>query len=238
MKIFLFLLLSAIPSSAASTITFWAFDALTSSSPYYQHYKVTTTNPEIVVASIDLYDDGWGITSTGKSSSHYMASVADQHANTGVARTVGWHFYQMSFDALTMTASLFVDNVNIRNGTYIDTPTNFQFFYHHRRNTHEVVIDEFKYYIDGNLVFQDNFDTTTLHPAWSIIRQDSNTYTVSGDTTNPRSGIGALAMGSTGFNSAAITLDLTAVPEPSTGLLGLASCLLLMKRSRPKNQRG
>jgi hypothetical protein len=32
--------------------------------------------------------------------------------------------------------------------------------------------------------------------------------------------------------------NVVVVPEPSTGLLGLAGCLLLMKRSRPKNGRG
>lgn len=32
--------------------------------------------------------------------------------------------------------------------------------------------------------------------------------------------------------------NVVVVPEPSAGLLGLAGCLLFMKRSRPKNQRG
>jgi hypothetical protein len=239
MNIFhIFVLTSVSASAATSSITFWGYDQSAGSTPYYSHYQVFNADPETPIASIDLYDAGWGFHTTGNSSAHIMASIDNQYANSGQARSAGWHKFEMHFNDITMTGSLLVDGNTIRSGTYSSNPTGFRFMFHNSfGGVQETVIDDFQYWINGNLVYQQDFESSTLDSGWSIERLDSGTYITSGDTSNPHSGTGSLALGDSvaGASANIITFDLTSVPEPSTSLLGLVATLTLsFRRNRPK----
>ena len=232
------LALAGTASNAATiSLSFWGYDRYAGSTPYYTHYQVTTNTPEPAIASIDLYDSGWGNTPGGKSAYHYMSSIEDVYNNTGLARSIGWHHYELVFNDLTMAASLLVDGSTIRTGTYANIPTKFNVVFHNSYGTiQEAVIDEFEYRLNGSLLYQQGFESSTLDAGWSITRLDAGTYISSGDPTTPHTGAGALALGaSTGGQRAnIITFDLTSVPEPSTGLINIfmiGASLLLRSRN-------
>lgn len=237
----LFAILSICSASAAtSTISFWGYDQSAGSTPYYSHYQVFNADPDTPIATIDLYDAGWGFHTTGNSSSHVMASIDNQYANSGIARSVGWHKYEMNFNDITMSGSLLVDGSTIRTGSYTSNPTDFRFVFNNSSGgIRETVIDDFQYWINGGLVYQQGFESSVLDSGWSIERLDSGTYITSGDTSTPHSGIGSLALGDSvaGASANIITFDLTSVPEPSSGLIGLSATLALsLRRRRPQNE--
>ena len=230
--------LAATASNAATiNLSFWGYDRYAGSTPYYTHYQVTTDVPEEPsIASIDLYDQGWGNTPGGKSSYHYMSSIEDSFNNTGLGRSIGWHRYEFIFNNLTMTASLLVDGNTIRTGAYASTPTTFRIFFHdYYGGVQETVIDDFEYRLDGSLLYRQDFESSSLDAGWSITRLDSVTYVTSGDPTTPHSGSGALALGATtgGQLANGVAFDLTSVPEPTTNMMALCALIgLVMHRTR------
>ena len=223
-------------NAATISLSFWGYDRYAGSTPYYTHYQVTTDTPEPAIASIDLYDSGWGNTPGGKSAYHYMSSIEDAYNNTGLARSIGWHHYELVFNDLTMAASLLVDGSTIRQGTYARIPTHFLVVFHNSYGSiQKAVIDDFEYRLNGTLVYQQGFESSTLDAGWSITRLDAGTYISSGDPTTPHTGSGALALGaSTGGQRAnIISFDLTSVPEPSSIILSLfAGGCVFLRRSR------
>ena len=231
-----FALAATVSNAATISLSFWGYDRYAGSTPYYTHYQVTTVTPEPAIASIDLYDSGWGNTPGGKSAYHYMSSIEDAYNNTGLARSIGWHHYEFVFNNLTMAASLLADGSTIRTGTYANIPKSFLVVFHNSYGSiQEAVIDDFEYRLNGSLIYQQGFESSTLDAGWSITRLDAGTYITSGDPTTPHTGTGALALGaSTGGQRAnIIAFDLTSVPEPSTGLLGLLfGSGLLIRRYR------
>lgn len=223
-------------NAAIISLSFWGYDRYAGSTPYYTHYQVSADTPEPAIASIDLYDSGWGNTPGGKSAYHYMSLIEDAYNNTGLARSIGWHHYELVFNDLTMAASLLVDGSTIRQGTYARIPTHFLVVFHNSYGSiQEAVIDDFEYRLNGALVYQQGFESSTLDAGWSITRLDAGTYISSGDPTTPHTGSGALALGaSTGGQRAnIISFDLTSVPEPSSIILSLfAGGCVFLRRSR------
>lgn len=231
--------LAATASNAATmSLSFWGYDRYAGNTPYYNHYAVTTDNPETTIASIDLYDRGWGNTPGGKSAYHYMSSIEGIHNNTGLIRSIGWHHYELVFNDLTKAVSLLVDSSIIRTGTYTNIPTSFIFVFHdYYGGVQESVIDDFECRINGSLVYQQDFESPTLDSGWSVLRLDAGTYISSGDPTTTHTGSGSLALGATTGGQLAniVSFDLTSVPEPSTSILSLIAggCVFLRRhRSR------
>ena len=67
--------LAATASNAATmSLSFWGYDQYAGNTLYYSHYEVTTDELGTPIASIDLYDRGWGNTPGGKSAYHYMGT--------------------------------------------------------------------------------------------------------------------------------------------------------------------
>lgn len=226
------------PTVRAATIfsySFWAYDQYPGNSPYYSHYQVARSgNLGITVASIGLYDGGWPTTTTGNSDSHVMTFLNGTDANSGTLRSVGWHYFEMTFNEATQIANLRMDGNTLRTGVYTGTPAAFGFVLHdYYGGTQETVIDDFQFRIDGNLVYEQDFESATLDSNWSIARLDAGTYIASGDTSNPRTGNGALAIGATTGGNLAASISFVAIPEPSLGWsIGLASLMFAFRRRR------
>jgi hypothetical protein len=235
-KVFLLcLLIPGSASAATSQITFWAYDQHAGGSPYYSHYQVTTADYEDSVGTVDLYDSGWGNMYPGNSAFHYMASIEALYANTGISRSIGWHEYGMEWDDSTMTISLSVDGNTLRTGTYTGIPAFFRFVFNGSGGVgQETVIDDFRYSINGTLIYQQGFESGTLGAGWTVIRQDSGTHVSSGDTSTVHEGSGSLALGvsSPGGDAAIVVLDLASVPEPSVAVLGMLGLGLVARRRR------
>ena len=115
---------------------------------------------------------------------------------------------------------------------YSQTPAFFRFVLHdHIGGPQESVIDDFEYRINGSLVYQQGFESSTLDSNWIISRQDPGTYISSDDTSLAHSGVGGLALGSTNSNNNAAII--TFVPEPSSlALVGLSGLAVAFKRKR------
>jgi hypothetical protein len=231
------LALAATASNAATmSLSFWGYDQYAGSTPYYSHYYFTTANPAVGIASIDLYDQGWGNNPGGNSSYHYMSSIENSVNNTGIARSIGWHRYEFIFNDLTMAASLLVDGNTIRTGAYANTPTTFRITFHdYYGGVQETVIDDFQYRLNGSLIYQQGFDSSTLDSRWSISFIDAGTYVSSGDPSNPYTGTGALALGATAGGQWACGVEFDLIPELSTSILSLIAggCLFLRRHRNP-----
>lgn len=228
---FLAILSSGIASAATSSISFWGYDQAAGSTPYYSHYQVFSADPNTPIASMDLYDSGWGF----PTSSHVITSIANLYVDSGVSRSVGWHYYEMNFNDITMSGSLLVDGNMARSGSYSHNPTDFRFVFNNSSGgIQETVIDDFQYWINGSLVYQQSFESSTLDSGWSIERLDSGTYISSGDPSTPHSGIGSLALGDSvaGASANIITFDLTSVPVPSSALAGVLGLSLTWFRRK------
>lgn len=104
----------------------------------------------------------------------------------------------------------------IQSGAYAQSVNWFMFDYN--GYSQESLMDDFVVSYDGNIVYQQDFDTASLDSAWIVTRQDSGGYVTSGDTSNPHSGAGALALGS---RPSGIAFDLRTVPEPTSATLAL-----------------
>jgi hypothetical protein len=92
-------------------------------------------------------------------------------------------------------------------------------------------MDDFVVSYDGNIVYEQGFDTGALDSAWVVTRVDSGGYVTSGDTSNPRTGAGAMALGN---RPTGIAFDLRTVPEPGVALLSvLGACVGIARRRRP-----
>lgn len=223
-------------SQAATTlnISFWGFDQYAGSTPYYSHYQITNDVGVPVldgmhgVAVVNLFDSGWGYSTIIRSSYHIEAIVGDARNEHAALRTVGWHNYEFSFNLPTNTATISLDGNIIQTGTYSGPINWFSFIYN--GHTQKSLVDDFSVEIDGTTVYTQNFDSSSLGTGWAITRQDAGAFINSGDTSNPHSGNGALALGA---NVAGIAFDLNSVPEPSAIFLGGLSAIgLLFMRKR------
>lgn len=227
-------------SNAATTVSvsLWAYDQAAGNTPYYSHYSVTRdTSPNFwngggtpeTVAIVNLLDSGWGFhPTTGWSSYHVFSDIQGLGSDNKPLRTVGWHQYEFLFNLATSNATIFMDGTPIHTRSYTG-PLNW-FSFNFNGHTQESVIDDFLVKYDGATVYQQSFDTASLDSGWVVSRQEPGGYVTSGDTSNPRSGNGALALGA---NVTGIVFDLNSVPEPSSMALFAFSALgLLVKRKR------
>ena len=141
----------------------------------------------------------------------------------------------MEWDDSTMTIALSVDGDTLRTGTYTGLPTFFRFVFNGSGGVgQETVIDDFRYSVNGSLVYQQGFESGTLGSGWTVTRQDSGTYVSSGDPSEVHDGTGALALGvsSAGGDAAIVVFDLTSVPEPSVAVAGLLGLGFFARRRR------
>lgn len=199
--------------SAATTVSysFWAYDQYAGNSPYYSHYQVSTFDPAVVVARIDLNDSG--------NAGYVTPGIESVGSIYGPARSIGWHQYEFSFDELTKTASVLMDGNTIQSASYTNDPSVFRFGFHdYYGGVQESVIDDFQFRLDGVLVYQSSFESPTLDSNWTVNYQQTGTYITSGDPSSPHSGSGALALGATTGGN--LNASVYFVPEPSALLLG------------------
>jgi len=234
------LLASSVAVRAATvSVSFSAYDQAAQSTPYYSHFGVTSDVgvpgwygagdgvPE-VVSIVNLMDSGWGFSATGTSSYHVMSKIETTPNSPRPIRTVGWHNYGFTFNTLTNSMNVMMDGNVIQSGTYSGSINWFMFAFN--GHSQESVMDDFVVSYDGNVVYQQGFDTASLDPAWFVTRRDSGGYVTSGDTSNPHSGAGALALGS---NVSGIAFDLRTVPEPGVAVLAvLGTCFGMVRRRR------
>lgn len=218
-------LASILSANAASfSYSFWHYDQYAGSTPYYSHFQIgasTYWDTPPTVLGVNL-----------NHGNPYVYTHLEGVDFQSIARSIGWHQYVFSFDNLTMAANIAMDGNTIFSGSYTEPPVCFRFVLHdHLGGPQETVIDDFQYRINGNLVYQQSFETGTLDSNWIISRQDVGTYVTSGDPTLPHSGTGSLALGSTNWNNNAVIV--TFVPEPSSmGLIVFSTLGLLVKRKR------
>jgi len=132
-----------------------------------------------------------------------------------------------------------MDGSTILSGPYNVVPSTFYFGIHdYYGGTQETVIDDFEVKLNGSLVYQQNFESTTMPDGWSISGLNPGTYINSGDPSTPHSGSGSLAIGATtgGDLGASIAFDLSSIPEPSSIILGIAALGgMALSRNRPKS---
>jgi hypothetical protein len=234
--------LATLPSAygAIVNVSFQAYDQSAQNTPYYSHYGVTSDlgvpgwygagdADSEVVAIVNLMDSGWGFSASSTSSFHVMTRIDAARNSPRPLRSIGWHQFSFVFDTNIQTMSILMNGTEIQNGTFTNPITWFMFAYN-GGSGRETVIDDFSVTWDGNLVYEQGFNSSTLDPAWAVTRIDSGGYATSGDTSNPFSGAGALALGG---NVSGIAFDLTSVPEPTTTILsalGLASFCMIRRR--------
>jgi hypothetical protein len=230
---------AALPSNAATnvSVSFWAYDQAAGNTPYYSHFSVTKNtdsnfwngagDPE-TVAIVNLFDSGWGFSTTVRSSYHVATTIdgiEDEHASL---RSIGWHNYEFSFNVPTNAMTISMDGNIIQSGSYVG-PLNW-FSFNFNGHTQESVIDDFSIRFDGSTVYQQSFESAILDDGWVVSRQDAGGYVTSGYPSTAYSGSGALALGS---NVAGIVFDLNSVPEPSSFfLVGLSATGLILRRKR------
>jgi hypothetical protein len=225
--------------AATVSVSFFAYDQAAQSTPYYSHFGVTNDvgvpgwygagdGVPQVVSIVNLMDSGWGYRDTGTSSYHVMSKIGTTPNYPRPLRSVGWHEYGFIFNTLTNSMNVMMDGNVIQSGTY-SGPVNW-FMFAFNGHSQESVMDDFVVSYDGNVVYQQGFDTASLDAAWVVTSGDPGGYVTSGDTSNPHSGAGALAMGS---NVAGIAFDLTTVPEPGVAVLAvLGTCVGMARRRR------
>jgi len=227
---------------AIVNVSFHAYDQSAESTPYYSHYGVTSDlgvpgwygagdEDSEVVSIVNLMDSGWGFSESTTSSYHVMTRIDADRNSPRPLRSVGWHEFAFVFDTSIQSMSITMNGIEIQNGTYTTPITWFMFAYNGGAGR-ETVIDDFTVTWDGNQVYEQNFDSSTLDPAWAVTRTDSGGYVTSGDTSNPYSGTGALALGG---NVSGIAFDLSTVPEPSSAILASFGALLAISFRRRTN---
>ena len=206
--------------------SFWAYDQYAGSTPYYSHYQIgTSTEDDASLAIIDL-NHGNPYVYTAIESGSSTANVQS------ASRSVGWHHFEFEFNQITTTTSILFDGNVIQSSSYSRDPGFFRLVLHdHIGGPQETVIDDFEYRVDGNLIYQQGFESSTLDSNWVVTRQDLGTYLSSGDTSLSHSGAAGLALGSTTYSNVAAII--TFVPEPSSmALFGLSSLVLVLRRKR------
>jgi hypothetical protein len=227
--------------AAIVNVSFHASDQSAQNTPYYSHYGVTSDLgvpgwhgagdgvPE-VVSIVNLMDSGWGFRETGTSSFHVMSKIGTTPNSPRPLRSIGWHEFSFVFDTNIQSMSILMNGTEIQNGTYTNPITWFMFAYN-GGSGRETLIDDFSVTWDGNLVYEQGFNSSTLDPAWAVTRIDSGGYANSGDTSNPFTGAGAMALGG---NVSGIAFDLTTVPEPGVALLTVLGAFAgIVRRRRP-----
>ncbi len=82
---------SVLPTSAAVTsVSFWAYDKYAENSHCYPHYGIVGAN--VIMATINLMDRGWGFNSSGTSSYHVTVGTPTvQNIVSRRLKSVGWH---------------------------------------------------------------------------------------------------------------------------------------------------
>ena len=234
-------IVALVPGAHAATIniSFHAYDQSAQSTPYYSHYGVTSDLgvpgwygagdgvPE-VVSIVNLMNSGWGFRETGTSSYHVMSKVETTPNYPRPLRTIGWHEFSFVFDTVSQGMSIRMNGTEIQNGTYSNPITWFMFAYN-GGSGRETVIDDFTVTYNGREVYQQGFNSSSLDSAWVVTRTDSGGYVTSGDTSNPYSGVGSLALGG---NVSGVAFDLTCVPEPTSLALALAGVTIVASRRR------
>jgi hypothetical protein len=235
----IFLAVAAETKAATVSVSFFAYDQAAQSTPYYSHFGVTSDVgvpgwygagdgiPE-VVSIVNLMDSGWGFRDSGTSSYHVMSKIGATPNDPRPLRSVGWHEYGFIFNTTTNSMNVMMDGNVIQTGTYSGPVTWFMFAFN--GHSEESLMDDFVVSYDGNVLYQQGFDTASLDPAWVVTRIDAGGYVTSGDTSRPHSGAGALSLGS---NVSGIAFNLTTVPEPSVALLAvLGTCFGIARRKR------
>lgn len=233
------LAVTAASQAATVNISFYAYDQAAQSTPYYSHFSTSSDTgvpgwygsgdgvPQ-VVSIVNLYDSGWGFSATGNSSYHVMTRIDTSPNVPRALRSVGWHQYSFSFNTLSNQMQILMDGNVIQSGAYAQ-PVNW-FMFNFNGHSQESLMDDFVVSYDGNVVYQQGFDTASLDPAWVVTRRDSGGYVTSGDTSRPHSGAGALALGS---NVSGIAFDLRTVPEPGVAIFTvLGACAGIARRRR------
>jgi hypothetical protein len=219
---------SGLSLNAAVSYSFWAYDQYAGAAQFYSHYQIGTTaeiNGDATLAIIDL-----------NIGNPYVYTVIDSGTSDGnvlsASRSVGWHHFEFEFDQDTTTATILLDGNTIQSSSYGQDPAFFRFVLHDFfGGSQETVIDDFEYRIDGSLIYQNGFESSTLDSNWIVTRQDPGTYLTSGDMSFAHTGTGGLALGSTTNDNVAAII--TFVPEPSTAvLLGLMPLGLVLRRKR------
>jgi hypothetical protein len=213
--------------AATVNISFYGYDQAAQSTPYYSHFSISSDLgvprwygsgdgiPQ-VVGIVNLYDSGWGFSATGNSSSHVMTRIDTSPNAPRALRSVGWHQYSFSLNTLTNQMQILMDGNVMQSGAYAQ-PVNW-FMFNFNGFSQESLMDDFVVSYDGNVFYQQGFDTASLDSAWIVTRQDSGGYVTSGDTSNPRTGVGALALGN---RPNGIAFDLRSVPEPSVAFFAV-----------------
>lgn len=233
------LALTAASHAAIVNISFYGYDQAAQSTPYYSHFSTSSDLgvpgwygsgdgiPQ-VVGIVNLYDSGWGFSTTGNSSFHVMTRIDASPNAPRALRSVGWHQYSFSMNTLANQMQILMDGNVIQSGVYAQ-PVNW-FMFNFNGFSQESLMDDFVVSYDGNVVYEQGFDAALLEPAWVVTRRDSGGYVTSGDTSNPHFGAGALALGS---NVSGIAFDLRTVPEPGVAILAvLGTCFGIVHRRR------
>ena len=234
------LALTVASQAAIVNISFYGYDQAAQNTPYYSHFSISSDTgvpgwygsgdgiPH-VVGVVNLYDSGWGFSATGNSSFHVMSRIDTSSNAPRALRSVGWHQYSFSLNTLTNQMQILMDGNVIQSGAYAQ-PVNW-FMFNFNGFSQESLMDDFVVSYDGNVVYEQGFDSASLDSAWVVTRQDSGGYVTSGDTSNPRTGAGAMALGG---RPSGIAFDLRTVPEPTTAILsalGLVTLCATRRRS-------
>jgi hypothetical protein len=234
-------MIAALPNAQAAivNVSFHAYDQSAQNTSYYSHYGVTSDlgvpgwygagdDVSEVVGIVNLMDSGWGFSSTSTSSFHVMTRIDAARNSPRPLRSIGWHQFSFVFDTNIQTMSILMNGTEIQNGTYTNPITWFMFAYN-GGSGRETVMDDFSVTWDGNVVYEQGFNSSTLDPAWVVTRTDSGGYATSGDTSNPFTGSGALALGG---NVSGVAFNLASVPEPSSALLTALGCMVAVSFRR------
>lgn len=236
-------MIAALPNAqgAIVKVSFHAYDQSAQSTSYYSHYGVTSDLgvpgwygagdgvPE-VVSIVNLMDSGWGFRATGTSSYHVMSKIGTTPNSPRPLRSIGWHEFSFLFNTSSQSMSILMNGTEIQNGTYTN-PINWFMFAYNGGSGRETVIDDFSVTWDGNVIYEQGFNSSALDAAWVVTRTDSGGYATSGDTSNPRTGAGAMALGG---RPSGIAFDLRTVPEPTSAILsalGLVTLCATRRRS-------